>query len=71
MRSTLVLSDELVGKAREISGIDRITDLVREGLHALIARETRKRLIAYGGTDGQAAAAPRNRDYSIAAEPRP
>ncbi len=71
MRSTLVLPDELVVRAREISGIDRITDLVREGLNALIAREARKRLVAYGGTDPQATAAPRHRDYSVAAEPQP
>ncbi|HCM25373.1 MAG: hypothetical protein A2Z99_03370 [Treponema sp. GWB1_62_6] len=68
MRSTLVLSDELVGKARSISGIDRITDLVREGLNALIQREARKRLIAYGGTDAGATVAPRDRG-TIAAKP--
>jgi len=68
MRTTLVLTDELVERARAISGIERITDLVREGLQALIAREARKRLIAYGGTDPEASAAPRRRTELYAAE---
>ena len=68
MRTTLVLPDILVGQARDISGIERITDLVREGLQALIAREARKRLIAYGGSDPEAYAAPRGRSDSFAAE---
>ncbi len=71
MRTTLVLPDELVGRARAISGIERVTDLVKEGLNALIAREARKRLVSYGGTDPLARAAPRNRDYSITVEPQP
>jgi hypothetical protein len=70
MRSTFVLPDELVAKARAISGIELITDLVKEGLNALIAREDRKRLVSYDGTDPLAGAAPRNRDYSIAVEPQ-
>jgi hypothetical protein len=68
MRTTLVLTDELVERARSLSGIERITDLVREGLEALIAREARKRLIAYGGTDPTASVAPRRRTDLYAAE---
>jgi len=68
MRTTLVLPDSLVSRARELSGLERITDLVREGLEALIAREARKRLIAYGGTDPEAAASPRRRADIFAAE---
>lgn len=68
MRTTLVLPDELVEQARAISGIERITDLVREGLQALIAREARKRLIAYGGTDPTASEAPRRRTVLYVAE---
>ncbi len=66
MRTTLVLSDTLV--ARELSGLERITDLVKEGLEALIAREARKRLVAYGGTDPDARAAPRRDTALYAAE---
>jgi hypothetical protein len=61
MRTTLIIADSLVEEARDISGIERISDLVREGLRALIAREARKRLAAFGGTDTEATAAPRNR----------
>ncbi len=68
MRTTLILPDPLVTRARDLSGIERITDLVREGLEALIAREARKRLIAYGGTDPEANAAPRRRADLYAAE---
>ena len=55
MRSTLILADDLVAKARELSGIERISDLVREGLGALIEREARARLVAFGGSDPAAA----------------
>jgi hypothetical protein len=68
MRTTLIIADVLVAEARSISGIERISDLVREGLRALIAREARKRLVAYGGTDPEAVAAPRNRAGLYAAE---
>ena len=66
MRTTLELSDAVVAKARSLSGISRISDLVREGLQALIAREARKRLVSYGGTDSTAIAGPRNRLYQVA-----
>ncbi len=59
MRTTLVLPDTLVARARDLCGLERIDDLVKEGLEALIAREARKRLVAYGGTDPDATAAPR------------
>jgi len=49
-----------------------ITDLVREGLKALIEREARKRLIQFSGSDPYAEAAPRNRiDLSVADHPQP
>ena len=47
--------------AREASGLERISDLVREGLRALIAKEARVRLAAMGGSDPKAEAAPRRR----------
>ena len=68
MRNTLELSDALVEQARQLSGITRISDLVREGLAALIERESRKRLVAFGGTDIYASAALRQRAGFEAAE---
>lgn len=67
MRTTLELSDSVVERARALSGIVRISDLVREGLQALIAREARKRLISYGGTDPDATA-PDRRSGELVAE---
>jgi|APCry1669188910_1035180.scaffolds.fasta_scaffold178829_1 Arc/MetJ family transcription regulator len=61
MRTTLVIADDLVADAREASGLERISDLVREGLRALIAKEARVRLAAMGGSDPKAEAAPRQR----------
>jgi len=51
MRTTLIIDDELLKKARELTGIEEKTSLVRAGLEALIARETGKRLAALFGTD--------------------
>jgi len=50
MRTTMNLDDELVDRARELSGISGKTALVHEGLRALIAREAARRLAALGGT---------------------
>jgi hypothetical protein len=61
MRTTLILDDELVADAREASGMDRISDVVREGLRSLIAREARSELASMGGSDPKAKAAPRTR----------
>ena len=69
MRTTLELSDTVVEQARRLSGIVRISDLVREGLQALIAREARKRLIAYGGSDPEASSGSRFRYNEMEAEP--
>jgi len=61
MRTTLVIADELIEGAREASGLERVSDIVREGLRALIAKEARARLAAMGGSDPKAKAAPRRR----------
>jgi hypothetical protein len=61
MRTTLVIADELIEGAREASGLERVSDIVREGLRALIAKEARSRLAAMGGSDPKAKAAPRRR----------
>ncbi len=61
MRTTLELSDSLVLRVRQLSGITRMSDLVREGLQAIISREAHKRLITFGGTDSEAKVPSRNR----------
>jgi Arc/MetJ family transcription regulator len=61
MRTTLIIDDGLLERARESSGIQEKTALVRAGLEALIAREAGKRLAALGGTQPKMANVPRRR----------
>jgi hypothetical protein len=51
MRTTLIIDDALLKRARELTGIEEKTSLVRAGLEALIARESGKRLAALFGID--------------------
>jgi Arc/MetJ family transcription regulator len=50
MRTTLNIDEDLVERARALSGIEEKTALVHEGLRALIAREAGRRLAALGGS---------------------
>jgi hypothetical protein len=50
MRVTLNINDEILKKASELTGIREKTSLVRLGLEALIAKESRKRLANLGST---------------------
>jgi Arc/MetJ family transcription regulator len=61
MRTTLIIDPELVRRARELTGIEEKTALVRAGLEALIAREAARRLAALGGSDPELARVPRRR----------
>jgi len=61
MRTTLILDEDLIKRAREASGIDEKTALVREGLRALIARESARRLAALGGSEPDLDPIPRRR----------
>ena len=61
MRTTLILDDELLAKASELSGIDGKTAIVHAGLSALIAQESAKRLAALGGTEKSLRSVPRRR----------
>jgi len=51
MRTTLNIDDELLEDARRLTGISERTALVREGLKALIERESARRLARLGGTE--------------------
>jgi Arc/MetJ family transcription regulator len=61
MRTTLILDDALLERARRLTGIAEKTALVHAGLEALIAREAARRLSALGGTMPRARATPRRR----------
>jgi Arc/MetJ family transcription regulator len=51
MRTTLILDDDLVARARGVTGVQEKTALVHEGLRALIARESARKLAALGGSE--------------------
>ncbi len=61
MRTTLALDDDLVAQAQRYVGIKEKTALVREALHALIERESERRLARLGGSSPKAEAPPRRR----------
>jgi Arc/MetJ family transcription regulator len=51
MRTTLALDDELVAKARDLTGLTEKSAIVREALKALIERESARRLARLGGSE--------------------
>jgi Arc/MetJ family transcription regulator len=61
MRTTLIIDDSLLERARSLTGIQEKTALVRAGLEALIAREAARRLAALGGTQPKMSDIPRRR----------
>ena len=61
MRTTLILDDELVEKARKLSGFKEKTAVVHAGLEALIARESARRLAALGASEPRLRAVRRRR----------
>jgi Arc/MetJ family transcription regulator len=61
MRTTINIDDDLLAKVAKLTGpLDR-SAMVREGLIALIERESAKRLARLGGTQADLNAAPRRR----------
>ncbi|MCY3913337.1 MAG: type II toxin-antitoxin system VapB family antitoxin [Chloroflexi bacterium] len=61
MRTTLNLDERLLNRAQRLTGIDGKTALVREGLRALIERESARRLARLGGSEPQLIPVPRRR----------
>jgi len=61
MRTTLNIDDDLLQQARVLSGVQEKTALVREGLKALIERESARRLARLGGSEPQLEPIPRRR----------
>ena len=60
MRTTLILDDVLVEKAKRLTGLTEKTAVVHEGLRALIAQRSAERLAQLGGSE-KGARAPRRR----------
>ena len=61
MRTTIVIDDDLLARATQLIGPMDRSAIVREGLKALIERESAQRLARLGGTQGELEAAPRSR----------
>jgi Arc/MetJ family transcription regulator len=59
MRTTLNIDDQLLDEAQRITGMTEKAALVREGLRALIERESARRLARLGGTEPQLESVPR------------
>ncbi len=64
MRTTINLDERLIEEARRLTGTQERTALIREGLRALIERESARRLARLGGTEPDVAAPPRRRTSS-------
>ena len=61
MRTTVVLDDDLVQTAQELTGLTERTALLRRALKALIHLEASRRLAALGGTMPELEDIPRRR----------
>jgi len=61
MRTTLNLDEELLERARLLTGIQEKTALIHAGLKALIAGEAARRLAALGGSEPGLRKIPRRR----------
>ncbi|MBC8325125.1 MAG: type II toxin-antitoxin system VapB family antitoxin [Verrucomicrobia subdivision 3 bacterium] len=61
MRTTLNIDDALLEQARDYTGVQEKTALVRLGLEALVQREAARRLAALGGSMPNLKVSPRRR----------
>jgi len=61
MRTTINLDEELLAEAQRITGLKERTALIREGLKALIERESARRLARLGRSERSLRPIPRRR----------
>jgi Arc/MetJ family transcription regulator len=61
MRTTMNIDDELLREAQRLTGVTEKAALVREGLRALIERESARRLVRLGGSEPRLEDVPRRR----------
>ena len=59
MRTTINIDNDLMEKAQSMTGMTEKTALVREGLRALIERESARRLARLGGSEPKLQTIPR------------
>ena len=60
----MALDDDLLAEAQRLTGITEKASLVREGLRALVQRESARRLALLGGTQPDLSAVPRRHPKS-------
>ena len=61
MRTTVTLDDDVIKHLRDETGINETGTLIREALLQMRQRLAAERIIALGGSDPDARAAPRRR----------
>jgi len=61
MRTTVAIDDKLLAKAREFTGLQEKSDLLREALKALIERENSRRSARLGDIESRLKAIRRRR----------
>ncbi len=59
MKTTLMLDDDLLAQAQQISGFQERSQLLREALLALVQRESGRRLAQLGGSEPRLQSVPR------------
>ena len=62
MRTTVTLDDDLVARAKFLTGQQKLRELINEGLAALVERESARRLARLGGTEKDLVLPPRRRE---------
>jgi hypothetical protein len=61
LRTTITIEDGLLERARAAAGEQRVAEVVRTALEALVEREASRRLARLGGTMPNLTAPPRRR----------
>ena len=62
MRTTVALDDELLHKAQALTGLTEKSAILREALHAVIERESTRRLARLGRSAPHLKSIPRRRN---------
>jgi len=66
MRTTIKIDDDLYQQAVALTGKQEKTALIREALHALIERESARRLARLGGSEPDLDSIPRRQSNDVA-----
>ena len=59
MKTTVNIDDRLLEEAQRLTGLKSKSALIREGLRALIERDSARRLVRLGGSEPELESVPR------------